>query len=60
MLNNNLNNLFFIETARNKAACDAKGSRYMWQVPYDTNDGTTKQCLVALERPDCMEAPWSR
>ncbi|XP_045164197.2 protein DD3-3-like isoform X2 [Mercenaria mercenaria] len=34
--------------------------KYIWAVPYDAEDVTKKQCLVALETPDCYEAPWSR
>ncbi|XP_064604875.1 protein DD3-3-like [Liolophura sinensis] len=38
----------------------AGGHRHIWAVPYDAEDLTTKECLVALEAPDCSEAPWSR
>ncbi|XP_060579853.1 protein DD3-3-like [Ruditapes philippinarum] len=34
--------------------------KYIWAVPYDAEDVTKKQCLVALETPDCYDAPWSR
>ena len=34
--------------------------RYVWAVPYDAADVKQKQCLVALEKPECYEAPWSR
>lgn len=34
--------------------------RYIWALPYDSADGKTKECLVALQKPDCKEAPWSR
>ncbi|KAK3607200.1 hypothetical protein CHS0354_008884 [Potamilus streckersoni] len=36
------------------------GMRYIWAVPYDAEDVEQKECLVALEQPDCQEAPWSR
>lgn len=33
------------------------GNRYIWGRPYRE---LTEQCLVALEAPDCAEAPWTR
>ncbi|KAK3607198.1 hypothetical protein CHS0354_008882 [Potamilus streckersoni] len=36
------------------------GMRYIWAIPYDAEDVEKKECLVALEKPDCQEAPWSR
>ncbi|PIK57203.1 hypothetical protein BSL78_05902 [Apostichopus japonicus] len=44
-----------------QAACENEngvdGVRYIWGRPYRE---ITEQCLVALDAPDCMEAPWSR
>ncbi|XP_013394675.1 protein DD3-3-like [Lingula anatina] len=36
------------------------GIQYIWAIPYDSPDGITKECLVALKQPECAEAPWTR
>ncbi|XP_013392122.1 protein DD3-3 [Lingula anatina] len=33
---------------------------YIWQIPYDSVDAQSKECLVPLPEPECMEAPWTR
>ncbi|KAK6176567.1 hypothetical protein SNE40_014828 [Patella caerulea] len=43
----------------NEAACTASINR-IWAIPYDSVDGSTKECLVKLSKPACQEAPWSR
>ncbi|KAI0209873.1 Protein DD3-3 [Lamellibrachia satsuma] len=46
-----------------QAACESAsrdGIQYIWAVPYDSPDGTTRQCLVRLDEPTCQSAPWSR
>ncbi len=42
--------------AKCKAASKA-GIKYVWGIPMF---GTQKECLVALEAPDCREGDWSR
>ena len=47
----------------NRNQCTSKtgnGIKYIWEVPYDSADGTSKECLVALKKPDCKAAPWTR
>lgn len=48
------------KTYTNKEYCLSSSSRHMWAVPYDATDVEKEECLVALETPDCYEAPWSR
>lgn len=38
----------------------AGSTKYIWGVPYDSKNVLEKQCLVALETPECYAAPWSR
>ena len=54
--------IFVVPAYTSKSVCEGKsgnGFSYMWQIPYDTTDGKA-QCLVALAKPDCREAPWTR
>jgi hypothetical protein len=50
---------FFITASKGKAVCE-RTAGYFWGVPYDAIDVTKAQCLVALPKPECKEAPWSR
>ena len=46
----------------NQASCEGASSdamRYIWAVPHDSQT-LNAQCLVALDAPECYEAPWSR
>ncbi|KAL4227006.1 hypothetical protein ACF0H5_014982 [Mactra antiquata] len=34
--------------------------KYIWAIPYDSVTVDQKECLVALDTPDCRAASWSR
>lgn len=49
-------------TFTSESACTRNSNskhNYIWAVPYDA-EGIDKECLVALEQPECQAAPWSR
>jgi hypothetical protein len=51
-----------------KAECEGSstkkvaGFRYKWAIPYrhSANNRRAEACLVLLDAPECVEAPWSR
>ncbi|CAH1783890.1 unnamed protein product [Owenia fusiformis] len=51
-----------------QAACEAAGTKdghqLIWAIPYDRpligSISTDEACLVAMDPPECKEAPWSR
>uniref|UniRef100_A0A0B7ADP4 Protein DD3-3 n=2 Tax=Arion vulgaris TaxID=1028688 RepID=A0A0B7ADP4_9EUPU len=53
----------YLEKAKEKSSqstCDntkVPGLTYKWARPYD---GSIAECLVLLDSPDCIQAPWSR
>lgn len=54
-----------ISGARNEQSClrlnsGADRNEYIWGIPFDSVDGKTAECLIALSSPDCQPAPWSR
>ncbi|KAL5014550.1 hypothetical protein ScPMuIL_008820 [Solemya velum] len=36
------------------------GLKYIWELPYDAEDLQKKECLIQLDKPHCVESPWSR
>lgn len=36
------------------------GLKYIWALPYDAKDLQNKECLIQSNKPECVEAPWSR
>ena len=47
---------------KSKTECEnnkgnANGIKYIWGRPYGSD---TKKCLIALDAPECYEAPWTR